>query len=1368
MPARADDTIQVGFQAFWDSGGDKQVLGMVEALVLWINRFLKGAVKFDADNGIINKLKNIVVQMDSLAQKGVDAFAGWGKGIAKLEGQIDSLTGKYKQLDRAQDGTHKRGSQSFAEMLRQQLIWYSGLGLVVGALYEIRNALRKAFDFTQEIRNAGAIIGATSSELTAMQQAALEVGQTTTMSANEAAKALELLGQAGLSASQAIGALDTVAMLMTATGASAEEAVRGITTAMNVWNIEADQSVTIGNAMAAMLNSSKLEVKDLGVIFNYLASTAAQAGWSLEQVGAAAAVLANNGVRASTIGTSLSSMIGSLIAPTKKVKDAFAQFGVSIDDINPRAHALWQIIERIKASGMSTEAIFQSFNRREARVLVSLINAGAEELRNMEARLTGTNALLKTTAESMQGAGNQFKLLGNEIQNSFNRAMLNSEGVLAAIAKGLRALTTGAEDTFPAIAALNGFLLALSTSLTRAAGGTNLLMKVFGFFGGWIGAAAIAGTGLLSLLGYLHKSSERQLKDLEAQSNGYLVVIETVRQRNASLEDYTKKLDKNRNSQSELKDIRQQLIGQFPEIIRYLQQEGQGAGNNAEAYDQLRTAVESYRLAGLRDTKSATIGFFATTAKELATLRNQISETEAYFEGLYAYQAKTRNAAGISAEPLEQYQERIKQISIEREALLNKLGAEQDKYVSDSSNKIYNLLKSGMDTQELRKIIESLFSGEDLKVLLSRLEAFSKEVDQAGDKAGGALKLTEKKVKELSTNIGKDYDELVQKLKDDFEAISDAVRVSSKPEEERSKLLVDIERQRIKETLNLLEQEANEKEVLFLKSDADHETMIANINGIEAKLSKDRRKLYQEMYSEAKSQAQEVLSDIDKTAKMQQAGLEQQSRFQEDWFKRQTRLTDEYTKQTIEFYEKQARRMIQANEEVTRHKLKTLQEMHLSEKDFSEQSENILREFVDSQVKNYGDLRDKLLGVYDELQDKLKELKKEAADLAQNAGKGQREWAVVINKLTGKGGAQSFSDIDRQIEDLKKRMASALASGTKEGYEEAINISKEARDTLSTLNADDIAKMNHPELITAQIEKWGKAFSGMQADAEAGLQRINSDLQRTTQTAADSVKSRIQTIESQMTEARKILESGDIALKLNIDKADLKRQAGDIDIELKPRLDAEAAEKLKQIAGDTALTVEPKLDQAKVEEIRGELSKPTTNTHTVNPDTAEAQAAIAALKVPTESWHTIHVRQVYDGGGASTSDGSEAAPEGFATGGFLGGGYGGGDRIHILAELGEFINPKESVRYYGQEFFELLRRRAIPKTAIEALAPQRFSKGGSVELSSSSHSLGVYQVHFRVGEDEVGFPVEITSNSKKVFDQFLDRYQKEKLMRRRK
>ena len=354
-----------------------------------------------------------------------------------------------------------RWGAGFKDMLKSQMAWLVGGALIFGTLFKIKQAvtetIKTIIDFRQAIIDVGAITEATADEMGLLEKAARDVAITTKMGFMEAAEALKILGQAGMTARESAQALKSIAMLVTATGASSQDAVKVMTTAINVWNLSAKEATRVGNVLAAALNYSKAEIGDLATSFNYLASTASIVGMSLEETVSAIAVLSNAGVRASTIGTGLRGVISQLIAPTKQFREELHAAGISLDEIRLPGKNIIEVLSVMAKKGFDLGNIFEGLEKRQAGMLAAMLNMGADAFKKMTERITGTNAMLVMFDRSMEGPANQLKVLGSKLLD----IGLNLTSVVIPAIKGFVAVMGGLAGAFKDLTPIFAFIAAL-------------------------------------------------------------------------------------------------------------------------------------------------------------------------------------------------------------------------------------------------------------------------------------------------------------------------------------------------------------------------------------------------------------------------------------------------------------------------------------------------------------------------------------------------------------------------------------------------------------------------------------------------------------------------------------------------------------------------------------------------------------------------------------------------------------------------------------------------------------------------------------------------------------------------------------------
>ncbi len=484
-----------------------------------------GTLELEKLQGLLAERMRLVRQEFQLTGQSTAAMnaqmKATGEALVYVQHQQTSFAGRTGDALRAMD----RWGAGFGAMLKSQLAWMAGGALIFGTVFKIQSAITETIStmmkFSQAMVDVGAITEASASDMVVMEKAAREVATSTKLGFLEAAEAMKILGQAGLSARESAATLKTVAMLVTATGASSQEAVKVLTTAMNVWNIGAKEAARVGNVLAAALNYSKLEIGDLSVAFNYVAATAAQVGMSIEETAASIAVLSNAGIRASTIGTGLRGILGQLIAPTKAFRDQIEAVGLKMKDIQMPGHTLIEVLRKLQTAGFDLGNIFEGLEKRQAGAMAAMLGMGSAAFQEMTDRLTGTNAMMVMFDRSMEGPVNRLIVLKNrliDIGISLSSTLIPGLNLLVG---ALGAVTIAVKDLLVIIVggALIGGFKYLSAVIETAAGA----ITRFGVALAWLGKHPIlVGISLLvagyaALHGILESTNKAQEEKIQKE-----------------------------------------------------------------------------------------------------------------------------------------------------------------------------------------------------------------------------------------------------------------------------------------------------------------------------------------------------------------------------------------------------------------------------------------------------------------------------------------------------------------------------------------------------------------------------------------------------------------------------------------------------------------------------------------------------------------------------------------------------------------------------------------------------------------------------------------------------------------------------------
>lgn len=160
------------------------------------------------------------------------------------------------------------------------------------------------------------------------------------------------------------------------------------------------------------------------------------------------------------------------------------------------------------------------------------------------------------------------------------------------------------------------------------------------------------------------------------------------------------------------------------------------------------------------------------------------------------------------------------------------------------------------------------------------------------------------------------------------------------------------------------------------------------------------------------------------------------------------------------------------------------------------------------------------------------------------------------------------------------------------------------------------------------------------------------------------------------------------------------------------------------------------LDEKRAQTAEASLQTETQNFQTLIAKAEELTQSLSNIPIKVDSSELDSVIEKY-----KNLDGSEirikviqekvSSGEPMARGGFFPG-YGGGDRIPVIAEAGEFFHRKEAVRYYGTALMQALNRMALPRDFMDYLfrnrtpsvsnLPLKMKEGGEVGPSVNNYS----------------------------------------------
>ena len=303
------------------------------------------------------------------------------KAVTSGKLSIDRMEKTLRKLAESQSKAADEASKfnqiwnSITNQFTRGLLYAAGSMVLSGFRNAISAAIDSVIEYDQTLKNLQAITSATATEVLLMGDKIKDVADKTKFSTFEVGQGMILLGQAGLNAVESVDAIQATAELATGTLTELSVTADLLTTTIRAFGLETIEAGRVADVMANAVNKSKLSVEKLQTAFNYVSATAASAGVSIEQTAATMMLLANNGMKASTIGTGLRQVFSRMLNPNEKLKMTLEGLGVELSQLNPEMVGYEQALSNL--AGILWDAEKQTVNMTKAFKLFGLRGAQA-------------------------------------------------------------------------------------------------------------------------------------------------------------------------------------------------------------------------------------------------------------------------------------------------------------------------------------------------------------------------------------------------------------------------------------------------------------------------------------------------------------------------------------------------------------------------------------------------------------------------------------------------------------------------------------------------------------------------------------------------------------------------------------------------------------------------------------------------------------------------------------------------------------------------------------------------------------------------------------------------------------------------------
>lgn len=286
-------------------------------------------------------------------------------------------------------------------------------------------AVKTAADYESAMSNVKAITGATGEDFKKLEQLGKDLGASTAWSAQECAEAMQYTGMAGWTAQQNVEGLKGILDLASASGTELGRTSDIMTDAISAFGYAASDSAKFADVMTKACTSANVSVDTLGESYKYCGAICGTMGYSIDEITTSLAVMGNQGIKGSQAGTALKNAISNMAAPTKNMKAAMDDLGISITNGDGSMKSWGEVIKNLQSSfqGLTQDqqAAYakQLFGKESMAGMLAIINTSTKDYNELASAITNSGGAAEQAANTqLDNLSGQLTLLKSALEGA--------------------------------------------------------------------------------------------------------------------------------------------------------------------------------------------------------------------------------------------------------------------------------------------------------------------------------------------------------------------------------------------------------------------------------------------------------------------------------------------------------------------------------------------------------------------------------------------------------------------------------------------------------------------------------------------------------------------------------------------------------------------------------------------------------------------------------------------------------------------------------------------------------------------------------------------------------------------------------------
>lgn len=358
------------------------------------NEVQKNTEKLRSNESQIQRTRASIEQQTQQLDRMGEELREAGVNTDNLEEANGRLQRSYERLQNSQQTLQRlnQAQQNISESISHTKTQLAGtVGVMVAAGAAIYNGpVKKAAEFQEQMSTVKSLMGEVGKdELPAITKTAdamglkfkegsnesetamnilaakaKDMGATTKFTAKEAGDAMEFMAVAGWNAQEVLGGVAGIMNLAAAGGTELGQTSDIVTDSIENFGLTAADASHFADVMAQTMRKSNTDLLKLGESYKYVSPVAKAMGYSVEDINVALGLMANSGIKASSGGTALRTLLTNMAKPTDNMAAAMADLGVSLDDGNGNMKSFHDVMLDLRKGFGSLKIPEEEFQER--------------------------------------------------------------------------------------------------------------------------------------------------------------------------------------------------------------------------------------------------------------------------------------------------------------------------------------------------------------------------------------------------------------------------------------------------------------------------------------------------------------------------------------------------------------------------------------------------------------------------------------------------------------------------------------------------------------------------------------------------------------------------------------------------------------------------------------------------------------------------------------------------------------------------------------------------------------------------------------------------------------------------------------------